>query len=424
MSKKLLLLFTCVFACIIAEASPLRGLWVWNTSEVISNTSKTNILFNQCVADGITDVYVYAYGLTTGTNKTNMQNFIAKASCNNIQVWAMDGYRAYFADWNGRTQYINFINSVITYNKTSTSAQKFAGIQGDNEPQDGQDEPKSSFHNGIAGSALNKTGGGVWKSTEALDRDFLMQDWISMTKQAHDSCKVNGLRYGQAMVSWLDDYYGEPVYCTYNGANKRVLEHIMPFMDDFFIMSYNTNPSNAFSRIKGELAYADSLPANARPRIWAGVETHCGAGVNVTYCDTPNKNTKAIVYSDMASIESSASKYASFAGSNIHDWVGWSLLTPASVKDTDPGCKVTTDIEDEGLRQKAILYPNPVKDYFILNNLNINANISIYNTNGVLVYNTIAETEELKIHFYMAKGLYVVVISSDEKISTLKFIIE
>ena len=104
----------------IVKAAYLRGLWVWNTSAVIASTAETHRIVNQCIKDGTTDIYVYASGLLTGISKIQMQNFVFKARCNNIDVWAMDGYRAYFADWDGRVEYIKFINSVIAYNVSSS----------------------------------------------------------------------------------------------------------------------------------------------------------------------------------------------------------------------------------------------------------------------------------------------------------------
>ncbi|MCO6501227.1 MAG: hypothetical protein J5I47_12740 [Vicingus serpentipes] len=233
MNKKLIYLFVFLLNGLFAQASNLRGLWVWNTSAIIASTTEVNKLINQCVADGTTDIYLYAYGMLTGSNKNNMQGFISKANCNNINVWAMDGYRGYFADWYGRSGFINFINTVIEYNATSTIDQQFIGVQGDNEPQDGQGEPQGTFHNGIKGSLLNSSGGGVWQATEVLDREYLMRDWVDMTKEAYDTCHSHNLRYGQAMVSWLDDYYGEEIYCTYNSQYKPVVEHMMDYLDDF-----------------------------------------------------------------------------------------------------------------------------------------------------------------------------------------------
>lgn len=167
-----------------------------------------------------------------------MQQFIERATCHNIHVWAMDGFRGYFSDWYGRWDYMQFIQSVADYNDSSLADQRFTGIIGDNEPNDGKNEPLSSFHNDIPDSGLDTTGGGVWQATQALDREYLMRDWVDMTKEAYDSCHAHNLLYAQLMVSWLDDYYGEAVHCTYNGQYKRVMEHMMNWVDDYFIMSY------------------------------------------------------------------------------------------------------------------------------------------------------------------------------------------
>lgn len=322
------------------SSAALRGIWVWTSSALISSTNETNKLINQCKNDNIEHIYLYSYNMLGGGNKALMQAFIAKATCNDIHVWAMDGYRGYFADWGGSTTYINFINAVITYNSTVASNERFYGIHGDNEPQDGQGEPRSSFHNGIKDSDLSTApGSGEWQSTEKLDREYLMRDWLSTTQQAYTLTHNNCMLYGQAMPSWLDDYFGEAVYCTYNSTYKRVLEHIMPYLDHYCIMSYNTSPANVINRCTGEITYANSLPAASRPLVWAGLETHCGIGSGISYCDTPGKNSKGALWTDVATIESSLSTHISYAGINIHDWVdGWRDLSPVSSNTADPGC--------------------------------------------------------------------------------------
>jgi len=339
------LVFILALLLSISTQAQSRGLYVWNTSSLISSPSEINILINQCKEDNITHLYVYSYNLLSGATKTQMQSFISKLQCNNINAWALDGYRGYFSDWDGPTQYYNFINAVVNYNSTVAPNERFVGIQGDNEPQDGQGEPRSSFHNDLKDSQLSTTGGGVWQATEALDREYLMRDWISITETAYTTCHNNGLLYGQAMVSWLDDYYGEPIRCTFNGQYDLVLHHILNYLDDVFIMSYSTNPATVINKMVGELQYAETLPIGSRPNIWAGLETHCGVGANVSYCDTPGKNSKSNVNTDITTIENTLKTYASYYGMNIHDWEnGWKSLPSPSTDSSDPGCVLPLDL--------------------------------------------------------------------------------
>jgi Secretion system C-terminal sorting domain len=426
MKAKFFFLFIIIFSSSFTQASTFRGLWVWDTKSVISSSTETNILINQCIADGTSDIYLYAYAMLTGTDKSNMQNFVQLAQCNKIKVWAMDGSRGYFADWYGRSYFTDFINSVIAYNNSSSDNQKFVGIHSDNEPQDNQGEPLSSFHDGFKDSSLNTTSGGVWKTSQAEDREYLMQDWIGMTQQAYVACHANGMKYGQSMVSWLDDYYGEPVYCTYNNQRKKVMQHIMPYLDDYCIMTYNTNTANVLNRVQGELAYAESLPATSRPRIWLSGETHCGVGAQVSYCDTPGKNTKNTVYSDIATIEASASKFTCYAGYNVHDWEGWKALSPTSSNATNPSCPTLakTSFKNNSNEKKVNIYPNPSKGQIIISNCKPNTIVEIATILGKIIYSEKINEPEYVIKLSQLPGIYLVKITSDDYVQYEKIILE
>jgi hypothetical protein len=167
-----------------------------------------------------------------------------------------------------------------------------------------------------------------------------MRDWCTITETAATTCHSNNLLYGVDMPSWPDDYFGEAIYCTYNTVNKRVLEHIMDYVDVYSIMTYNTTPSNVVARATGELTYAGTMSAATRPEVWVSVETHCGVGANISYCDTPGKNSKSAVYTDITTIISSLSSYPALTGLNIHDWAvtGWKELTPAASNTATPTC--------------------------------------------------------------------------------------
>ena len=151
-----------------------------------------------------------------------------------------------------------------------------------------------------------------------------MRDWLEIYSTMKTTLQQSGLEFGAAMPSWVDDYFGEEVQVTFNGTRQGVMKHMMAILDEYVVMSYNTNPSNAAFRLNGELLYADSL--SVRPRIYAAMETHSGPGPTVSYGDHPEKGTKTIVLQDLGIIDSILSSHASFKGVCIHDWVGWTAL--------------------------------------------------------------------------------------------------
>jgi hypothetical protein len=353
-------------------ATKKRGLWVWNdpsTGISIINMAVTETykLINQCKTDGISDIYLWTPGLLTGANATKMRSFISLVSCNNIRVWSLDGDRSYFTDdvffgGSGPTTFYNNINQVITYNSGSLPAERFVGVHGDNEPQDAGGF--TTFHNGLADSQLSTIAGtGVWQSTQKLDREFLMQGWLDITKTAYNTCHSNSLLYGQDMPSWMDDYYSpgaipEAVSCTYNAIYQPVYYHVMQYLDEYSIMSYSTTPGNAVTgntliwKVNGELTYASTLAVGSRPEMWAGIETHQFVGWKISYWDytiangaPSNKNSKPLVWTDIATIEATLNTYSAYSGMNIHDWfLGYRDLAPASANTTNPGCTLPVEL--------------------------------------------------------------------------------
>jgi hypothetical protein len=359
-----------------------RAMWIWETNEVLSSVDERNILINECNTQGITEIFLYAHNVSDSSNWGNLKTFIANMNCQSIKVWAMDGYRGYFSDWYGPQGYYDFIDNVVSYNEHSSPLEQFYGVHGDNEPQDGQGEPLASFHNGLADSDLSTSGGGLWGDNEKEDREMLMIDWLDITETAYQMCHANDLKYGQATPSWVDDYYGEPVSCTYKGIQDDVMHHLVKYLDVYIIMSYNTNPNNVLNRINGELTYISSLPEVSRPLLFAAGETHCNVGANISYCDTPDKDSKDVFLSDLEIIEHTATGFSAYTGFAIHDWKGWKDLETISADNSDPGC-ITTNTEKTEPYVPIKAFPNPSNTgQFHINN---NSTWAIYTTYGTFV---------------------------------------
>ncbi len=56
------------------------------------------------------------------------------------------------------------------------------------------------------------------------------------------------------------------------------------------------------------------------------LETHAGAGMNISYADTPDKKQRAAVLADLKLIEKHVISHPSYLGWALHDWTGWSIL--------------------------------------------------------------------------------------------------
>jgi hypothetical protein len=106
-------------------------------------------------------------------------------------------------------------------------------------------------------------------------------------------------------------------------------------------MSYNTDPNNVINRVSGEFTYISNLNLEF-PKVFAALESHCGIGETISYCDNPTKNSKSAMITDISIIEDSLTKYTAYGGFGIHDWVGWRELSPVSNNTEDPLiCEIT-----------------------------------------------------------------------------------
>jgi hypothetical protein len=104
------------------------------------------------------------------------------------------------------------------------------------------------------------------------------------------------------------------------------MKYMMPLVDEYVVMSYNTSPSNAASRVAMQAAYASTLPAASRPRVFGSMEVSAGVGVNVSYGDTPGKNSKAAVMQDMAIMTEALRQHSAFKGIAFHHWSSWQVM--------------------------------------------------------------------------------------------------
>ncbi len=315
-------------------AGAMRGLWLWNTSDVLSGVQHDEFVTTVARLE-ITDVFVF---LTAGDyvkKRAALTAFNAVMHRMGIGVWGLEGWRGYFSDADGPQGLYDSVDALIRFNASVRASQRFKGWQSDMEPQDDQGDFLETFHNGLSGPQLSRNGGGVWRGSQADDREALLNDWLEIHKSIHEKLLKNHLRMAAAMPFWTEDYFGAPVMVTFGGSRMSVGQHMMNYLDDYIVMSYNTDPMNAISRVVAQVKYASTLPVARRPRISAAMETHRGGGVHISYGDTPGKSSEVAVLKDMATITSTLKQYSAFSGVSLHDWAGVRLLTRvASSSDT------------------------------------------------------------------------------------------
>ena len=303
-----------------ARRGPQRGMWVWNFPTAISDGGEA--VLQSALKAGVTDLYLYVPAAEYQNAAVHLRQFNSKADQLGIRVWGLDGARAYFHDAEGSAEFNNSINNLIQFNAAATEDEQFVGFQADNEPADR--DGYTSFHNGIADSKLT--------SAQTDSRQELMHDWLSMHANAASLLHRNHARFGAAMPHWLSHYEDEPImvrYPTPSDAPAQVMHHMMQIVDDYVVMSYNTNVDVVMHLMHDVLTYAGSLPPAQRPAVHSAVETECGIGANVSYGDAPSRNSRDAMLGDIATVSQAlALKYESFAGVSIHHFSAWEALEP------------------------------------------------------------------------------------------------
>jgi hypothetical protein len=297
-----------------------RGMWVWNTGDVIGTESKLQTFISTIKAAGVSDAYLYLRSADYASQDAHLEHALTELHNAGIKAWGLEGWRGYFADADGPSGLYAAADQLVAFNTRHATGAQFAGFVSDMEPQDGQGPTfPNHFHNGLADSQLS--------AAQAADREMLMEDWVRIQTTLDDKMHAAHLQYAATMPSWTDDYYGQPVNVTVNGVREGVMQAIMGHVDQYLAMTYNTDPTNAANRALGEVSYADTLGPN-HPLVFAAVETNSGVGRGVSYGDDAVKDTRAAVLADMQAIHDQLASHPSFGGVNIHDWTGWWNLHP------------------------------------------------------------------------------------------------
>jgi len=305
-----------------------HSLWVWNSKDVLSSTDQTSVLIEGARDLKISDLYFYMAPSFYEQETHALQSFISGATAAGLRVWALDGDRAYLDDAEGPAMFFLGLENLVAYNLFVPADARFFGFQSDIEPQD--DGSHTSFHNGVPDSALStEPASGAWQATQAQDREVLMRSWLTIHQKASSLLHAAELRFGAAMPFWTESYFGGEVQVRFPDADstrQNVMKHMMPLLDEYVVMSYNTNPANAAGRVDAQAAYASTMPVSSRPHVYASMEVTAGAGENVSYGDTAGKNSKSVVMRDMESIVGMLSAHSAFKGVALHHWSSWQVM--------------------------------------------------------------------------------------------------
>lgn len=297
------------------EMTRVHAMWVWKTDDILLGDMSGRAAFlKEAKTIGLTDVYLFLRASDYTRKEAPLRELLAAMHEIGVRAWGMEGWRGYFSDVEGPAGLYAAADAMIAYDQRNSVP--FVGFHSDMEPQDGQGEGQNLFTNGVPQSELS--------SEQLASRDRILTEWLEIHAHLFEKTKEAGLSYSAAIPSWVDEYKGEPLQATFSGVRRPLIDHLMPLVSQYVIMSYSTKTSNVINKIAGELRHADLLGTR---RIVFGLETHAGSGTNISYADTPNKNRRAAVIADLQFIEEHVVSHPSYLGWAIHDWEGWSNLT-------------------------------------------------------------------------------------------------
>ncbi len=296
-----------------SETARVHAMWVWKTDDILLDAAGLDAFLKEAKALGLTEVYLFLRASDYTKKETPLRKLLAALHGIGVQAWGLEGWRGYFSDVEGPAGLYAAADAMISYNKRNSPP--FVGFQSDMEPQDGQGEGKNRFTNGVAQSGLSRE--------QLAARDQILTEWLEIHASLRKKTQQAGVAYGAAIPSWVDEYMGESLQATLSGVRKPLIDHLMPLVSQYVIMSYSTKPSNVIKKIVGELRRADLVGSR---RIVFSLETHAGAGMNISYADTPDKKQRAAVLADLKFIEEHVISHPSYLGWALHDWTGWSIL--------------------------------------------------------------------------------------------------
>ncbi|KAK3674919.1 hypothetical protein LTR78_005263 [Recurvomyces mirabilis] len=303
------------------EMRLLRGMWIWNTAELVQDPKQIDDLTRTAASLKLTDAYLYMAPKWYNDKSDDVAKLNTHLNATGVRVWALDGDPSYIDDLPAVDDFIAGLTSLSDFNERVHPSARFHGFQADVEPQD-QPLHNTGFHNGIAESKL--------EPHQQIERSILWHKLICLLTRASNLMHSYGLEFSAAMPFWLHDYEGEPITVYWSGGYTCVMDLVMPLMDEYVVMSYNTDPANATKRIVTQAAHAtkQAVEGSKMPRILGSVETAKGVGRNISYGDTVGKQSRTAVLRDVRVIEEELAEYPAFAGMAIHHWAAWRELLP------------------------------------------------------------------------------------------------
>jgi hypothetical protein len=243
-----------------------RGMWLWETTEVLKNSDREHEAFAILRDTHVTDLFLQIphpkgeYS-TQVELKPELRRFIGTAHANRIRVYALDG----FPEFSLREHHeivLSTVRNIIAFNSSGPPEDRFDGIRLDNEPYQ------------LLGF-------------EGPSRDEILREYLELNEKVaallHN--EAHGLAFGLDIPFWWDatgDRENPCCLVKFNGVSKSAAHHVIDLADNVCIMAYRNfagGLDGIVNHARGDVDYAGERGKQA----FVGIETFRSPPTNVVF---------------------------------------------------------------------------------------------------------------------------------------------
>lgn len=237
----------------VYEPSPHRGMWLWNTKDLLGDVEEQMRLVDFCGQNGITEIFMQLpYEVKEKNEKkeilwdrSKVASLLSRLHIAGIKTHALDGAPQFaLREWHYHV--IDTIRSVIQYNESVQPAERFAGVRYDNEPY-------------------------ILPNFAGVNKESILEQYMELLRLSKELTESAHLEFGVDIPFWFDqkNEFFEPIAAL---GGRPLTECILDVVDNIGIMDYRTQAYGADGVIAhglGELQYA----TKKGKKVFIGLET-------------------------------------------------------------------------------------------------------------------------------------------------------
>jgi hypothetical protein len=235
------------------QPSPHRGMWVWNTKGLLGHDREQIRLAQFCKRNGITEIFLqlpYEVEEKNGKrdifwDKSAVAALLSRLHNAGIKVHALDGDPRYaLREWHDHV--IATIRSVIQFNKSAQSDERFDGVRYDNEPY-------------------------ILPHFAGVHKQSIIEQYLEFLRLSKKLTASADLEFGVDIPFWFDqnNEFFEPITEI---QNRPLTECILEIVDNIGIMDYRTQAYGADGVIAHALGELQDATERGK-KVFIGLET-------------------------------------------------------------------------------------------------------------------------------------------------------